>query len=350
MANASDVQVIDVSAQTTTTVSKTTLSKNKTPSAPKSAAAASSGVGTSSSMYPPAGAPFGICVISTPVTFDLQWDLLGKSQKASARINGTFYVYHENGEGLDDYFVVYMEDGSLTPGTMLSNDGQGRGFYQVLFTNSAAPTHPDDGSPLIDGVSWSSSSPATVNQNESKQDMTVDSFSEQLSLSLSVQAGKQGSIGGSVGGSVDQTVQIWNSTNITISDWGINETTQAASNVASWTWHQQEVWDPLAQRPQDFKSWYQQAYDDNAVIALPNLSTNTLQYHATAAWRFDKSLIDSNGSLEVRFAGDQSYLFAAMSMPGFGNSQYHTLCWSQPSASWEYTLDLVDVVRQGSNG
>lgn len=277
-------------------------------------------------------AQYGIKRFSSEVPSDLTWQYFpDQVQHMSGRINGTFSIYHEFGHGDDDYLVVYQEDGLVSLGNLISDQQLGRGYFIYRMDTSVTPNLTGD------GVSWVASSPATVNQSIEKTETTVDTFETSINLGINAE-------GGTAGESMSESTQIWHGYSMKVSDWNITENSDAQTNKCAWMWYQNVPWTGNDKPIGDF-GWWQQAYnvgggwDDTK--ALPELSRTSLQYHSSACWRFNKSLITANNMLNVTFSGGATYYLAAISMPQLGNSGHHQILYNTPSNTWQLTIDLV---------
>ena len=114
------------------------------------------------------------------------------------RVNSDFYVYREASHGFDGLYVVYCESGLLSPGDPYDSSRRYTlGPFQYGFENSIEVHDPKTDQPFASGVNWVKSSPNTVNQVHDKQDMTVTSVDNSISIGVQAGGGPQGPSGGS---------------------------------------------------------------------------------------------------------------------------------------------------------
>lgn len=316
--------------------------------------AMSAGTGIGDGMAPSAGdgveLSYGIKQVHVTNARSLACSLLPNShQQVSTQLTGTFYVYHECGHGQDSFLVVYKEDGILTTANndhpLMVSMGQkwdgahaGTGFVLYRMDTGVAPV-------AINGqqdnslVSWVSSSPATVNKEQTVTDQTVESFNQSVTLS-----GKDGA-----STTYSHDYQIWHGTTIDVTDWAIEEQTDAYANKCSWKFYQNIPWSGALDMPGPQNSyswpWWEWAYNMGGgwddVKPFSALSTGVMQYHTCAAWRFANP--GDGNPLRVKFSGQMTGNYCLVAMPQLGNGGHHTLFMDSLPNSWEVELDLIDL-------
>lgn len=270
------------------------------------------------------------------------------------RVNSDFYVYREASHGFDGLYVVYCESGLLSPGDAYHVSRRyTEGPFQFAFENAIQVHDPQTDRPFSSGVNWVKSSPNTVNQVHDKQDMTVTSVDDSISIGVQAGGSPMGPGGGvNLGYTHSESVQLWRSDNYSIKDWGVVEKTEPVSNTGRWFWHQQvpydvtELGDPSCGG--DF-SWWQQAYDGdwppNPCQEVAQLSTSTLQYNTAIAWRFSLSLLNK-GSLPVRFVQSLDWRCALIAQSDWPPTGGHHQIWPECfHASMTHDIDLARVIR-----
>ena len=75
------------------------------------------------------------------------------------------------------------------------------------------------------------------------------------------------------------------------------------------------------------------------------LSTVPLDYTNIAAWRFDSSMKDANGQLNVVFEGGNQAFFTAIAMPQLRDTDHHQIFQQRINATWSKTVDLVALAK-----
>lgn len=271
-----------------------------------------------------------------------------RTQQVSAQLTGTFYVYHECGHGQDSFLVVYKEDGILstansdhplivTMGEKWDDTHAGTGFALYRMDTSVVPVT-INGQPLDNqSVSWVCSSPSTVNKEESKTDQTVESFNQSVTLNA-----KDGA-----SATYSHDYQIWHSTTIDVTDWGIEEQSDAAANKGAWMFFQNTPWAGTLGMPLPFIgwTWWEAAYNVGGgwddVKPFNALSTGVMQYHTCAAWRFANP--GDGQPLRVKFSGQMTGKYCLVAMPQLGNGGHHTLFTDSLPNAWEVELDLIEL-------
>eukprot|EP00026_Physarum_polycephalum_P006553 Phypoly_transcript_06601.p1 GENE.Phypoly_transcript_06601~~Phypoly_transcript_06601.p1 ORF type:complete len:462 (+),score=76.40 Phypoly_transcript_06601:106-1386(+) len=281
-------------------------------------------------MTPPQGALYAILPYTMlgSYTANLQEMNKGGSQTVSHRLDNNFYNYRENGFGEDGYFMVLMQDGIVSPGSLIISDPtQAIGFYQFLFSVANQP-YPNGALPDSNTFYWSQSSPATVDQTVSE----TSSVSESLSLEVDM----------TVDGPSSKISVTWTASNSITSEieqWGIVEDSVPINSTTVWTYHQQLPYDPFELDWYQFGNWWGGAYSGNDVKALPDLSTNTLQAHTISAWYASGSLRSGDGSLPVQTVSTRNHEVAIVCTPKFYNG-HHYVEWYTEFFNFPFKMDL----------
>ncbi|NKD77288.1 hypothetical protein HEQ60_05875 [Haematospirillum sp. H1815] len=296
------------------------------------------------------GAMYGIKRFS----YSKEWNFKPYNQPRNTcnqlRVNSDFYVYREASHGFDGIYAVYCESGLLSPGDAYhSSRRYTEGPFQYGFENAIQILNPETGQPFDSGVNWVKSSPSTVNQVHDRQDMTVTSVDDTISIGVGASASAQGPGGGvNLGYSHSESFQLWKSDSYSIKDWGVEERTEPVSNTGRWFWHQQAPYDITNLGSDDF-SWWQQAYESDWPPSLCKetamLSRSTMQYNTAIAWRFDLSLV-KKGTLPVRFVQSLNWKCALIAQPDWAPTEGHHQIWSETfKSSATYDLDLAAIIR-----
>jgi len=281
-------------------------------------------------MTPPQGALYAILPYTMLGSYEATLQSMNKpgSQIVSHRLDNNFYNYRENGFGEDAYYTVLMQDGIVSPGTLIISDPtQAIGYYQFVFSVANQP-YPNGALPDPSTFYWAQSSPATVDQTVSE----TSSVSESLALEVDM----------TVDGPSSKISVTWTaSTSVTsqIVQWGVVEDTVPTNSTTSWTYHQQLPYDPFELDWYNFGNWYQAAYDGNNVAMVPDLSTNTLQVHTISAWYAAGSLRNSDGSLPVQTVSTRNHEVAIVVTPGYFNGHHHVQ-WYSDFFNFPFKMDL----------
>lgn len=311
--------------------------------------------GIGDGMSPETGVTYGRLIpdaATTPSDFSLQWDLLpGVSQAWSASVNRKYYVYEDFGHGGGTYLVVYLEDGTISPGTMASSQyltGQrgdrdsgrapdlAQGFFHHRLESFVQPSLRGP------SVQFGSSSPSNTNRQSAVNNQAISSSSDTISVS-----------GDGVSGSETTGTQVWHGVSFNISEWNIVETTDVGALKASWLYYQDagannEFWDGRRDASQNFE-WWQEAYNCGGgwddVKPPCDLSQEVFKWHNTASWRFDKSLV-SDGKLPVVFQGAADIHVISIGMPQLQNNGHHTALSRTVSVPWTDAFDIVEWSRK----
>lgn len=297
------------------------------------------------------GAMYGIKRFSYGKEWDFRpYDQASRRVCNQIRINSDFYIYREASHGFNGIYAVYCESGLLSPGDPYDSSRRySEGPFQYGFENSIQVLDPRTGQPFTSGVNWVRSSPGTVNQVHDKQDMTVTTVEDSISIGVSAGASAQGpNAGANLGYSHTESFQLWKSDNYSVKDWGVEERSEPVSNTGRWFWHQQVPYDISKLGTHDF-GWWQQAYEKDWPPSLCRevamLAKNTMQYNTAIAWRFDLSLLDK-GSLPVRFVQNLDWKCALIAQPDWAPTGGHHQIWDDSfQSSATYDLDLAKVIR-----
>lgn len=217
-------------------------------------------------------------------------------------------------------------------GTLLqANNDNAIGFCLYRMDSSVTPSS---------GASWVASSPQTVNNVMQVTNSTSDEFSQTITIGV----GPDGPGGGA---SASESVTLTHSISMDVTDWAVVETSDPGTNQCSWKRYQNVPWSG-ANIPQDNFIWWQGAYDcggGHDVVWKPNnLSSTTMQYHNTAGWRFDGSLVQ-NGTLPVTFNGGATYYLDFIANPEYFSNGHHMINFYNPTNNWNCSMDLVALAQ-----
>jgi len=281
-------------------------------------------------MTPPQGALYAILPTTIIGSYEANLADDGKpgTQIFSHRLDNNYYNYRENGFGEDGYYTVLMQDGIVSPGTLIVNDpSQAIGFFQYFFTVNNQPL-PNGNTPNPSTYYWAQSSPSTVDQIISTTDSVTESVSLEIDMTVDGPSSKI---------SVSWTAST--STTSEISQWGIVEDTNPINSSTAWSFHQQTPYDPSELQWSNFGSWWEQAYNGGNVNVVPDLSTNTLQIHTISAWYAAGSLRSSTGTLPIVTTTARNHDVSIVANPGYLNSHHRAEWWVYEVAD-SYKMDL----------
>jgi hypothetical protein len=274
------------------------------------------------------------------------------TQTAGIDVEGTLWVYHELGHGLDRYLVVYIGDGNVTPGSPSIADQRltggdrsalapdlARGYFHYRMETGLHVTAAD---PSRQGlITLKEHSPLNVNQSVQVTDSVTSEYSTSISLS-----GSGGGGSGSV--SASHSTSVGHSVTRTITDWGIDDVSAPAEASCHWVYYQNSPWDGRNQAA-GFPNWWEQAYDMgggwDSARPPTQLSRGVLPFTVIASWYFDKDMVDANGQLNVTFSGTTTAYFCMVKMPQLNNSGHHQLEPASLTCSWSKTVDLVSLAK-----
>lgn len=297
------------------------------------------------------GVAFGIVPVEEETSTVLAWPAyFTQTQKASLEIGGNLYVYHDQGHGVDRYLVVYVQNGTANPGAPSITDqalplggrsGQdlAQGYFQRMISMSVSPSANDPS--RNSGIHWVGNSPTNVNVAVTESKQIVSSVSSTIEVGGS-------SDGPSVSGSTTTESQTWSGESFTLTEWGIDDLSDASSNKAEWRYYQNQPWDGRND-PNAFGDWWEQAYNMGGgwddVRHPTNLSKLPLAYTNVVAWHFDSGMKAADGTLMVTFTGQVSQFLVGVNMVQLNDNGHHQIWPAGNTLSWSRTVDLAAVAR-----
>ncbi|EAL73235.1 hypothetical protein DDB_G0267564 [Dictyostelium discoideum AX4] len=254
-------------------------------------------------------------------------------QTYSLSLTNHIYLYKDIPNNLI-YAVVY-QDGYLLPGGQLgiNNPKVAIGSFTTSFGITNTLSFSDGQTPDGDSFNLEASSPQTVDQTHT----ITNEVSTEMSIGVSFDVNPDGGGGGA---SFQETWSSSSSETNTITDYGVNEMSNPVTMESSWMYHQQLPFDVYTWGYLNFGDWYQSAYSGNCEVAQPPpLSTSTLQTSTSWKWKFDTSLIDENGNLNVDLTTAFTLSYSMIGCPGFYTS-HHKLFYCETGGSANQAYDF----------
>lgn len=258
-----------------------------------------------------------------------------QQQHTNVTLGGTFYVYREQQNGQDDYFVAYKEDGLASKGDLLAPPSLDQGVLgYFVYRMDTQVGFPENIPPI--GSSMSITSPATTNSVSHLSSQTVDTKDHSVTVGYSKD-------GASSSVTYSDSTQTWTGLSTDITDWSVVEETDGSIELAKWRWFQNMPWS--GENVGGGFTWWQQAYTQDwhgRVKSVTELSSATMQFHSLASWRFPKSLIAADGTLKVTFRGEFT-IYYAMIFCDDATGGSHQISYQSYTGVWEQELDLIAI-------
>lgn len=290
--------------------------------------------GVGQGLIPPPGATFGQTGFSaTPTNWGVQNTgdkTAGNStQNATTTANFAFYVYYVDGENVAPYYIViFKQTGTFSPGNMIANNNNSKGFFQITGEVKSAVTQ-TSGAAFPGGVSIVWHSPSASGSNSS-----VPVYIQEFSMILEADDGQ--------GGTTPTAFTPQEQAGIYLQDWGCQDNINGIN--PDWLFHQVTLFDPTVNTFNTFSDWWSSVYNSNNVDAPPALSTSALTYETLNVWTFDASLINTSGpngrGLAVEFSGSWSQGLAFLDNPSGSTNGHHVLTDAGLGWGWAWYVDL----------
>jgi hypothetical protein len=272
---------------------------------------------------------FSSSLITWPVQVTFDRNAGSNTQTATGQAYNNFYVYYVNGEGGAPYYIVILrQTGSFSPGAMLANSTDSRGFFQVGVEVTAA-VNQTSGQPFSSGVTVLWHSPSA--------------FGSSAQVPVYIQGVTMTLMADSNGGSAPTTFTPVEQANIYLLDWGCQD--KISGNSPDWNFHQVSVWDPTQDLVSNWSQWRSSVYGSgNSVDAMPPLSESAFTFETLTIWRFDGSLINASGAngrgLPVAFSGAWVQSVAFIDNSNGSNNNAENLGGLGNSTGWGWSIDL----------
>jgi hypothetical protein len=246
------------------------------------------------------------------------------------------YVYWVDGNAPPNspyYVVVLVQRGGPSPGSPAANVPNSRGYFQYGSGFNVEITQPDE-KPFQGGVTLLQHSPATSVSIPGlgvpvtlQQEMTLLNKTTNMRTAFTANFEEH----------------------LALTDWGVNDTSNPASQQVSWYFYQIDGWNPIKYPPETLSEWLKAVYSDNdQVIEMSQTAWNLLQAGSASAWKFDSSLVGDGEKLEILVKFEMSQDVGLFHNPsaclGAAGGKHHHLFLGNVRCYLSRCLNLHDIL------